>query len=335
MITIYAEKEIFEDIISFNDQYPNLYKIFTKHAVVCLNMTNSDLDNEELEGTIVFEYIKSTGGRSPIALKEYFEDIYENNKIIADKPRSVFFLNCSKEKAKQMQDDYGVIVQSKDALNDKILSGPFKKELKKSSKYKNGWQTLLDFEKPPCNSIVISDLYLLLDLVNNNYYGKDNVIELIDALLPVDLKAEFNLTIISSYKNNFDLNKKPTVEIKVEMQKIEDEIKCKINKMRNYDIKVEIFWIENNRINSEKIEGLHKRRLLCNYVNASTHYGFSVFKKEKGELVIRKDNELIFNRVYCDLDNFSGDTEFDSLTIGLEMIKNTVQLSNNRLINDV
>lgn len=333
MITIYSEKNIFEDIVFYKkNEYPNLREIFRKHANLYLNITEEDLSLElpktELEKqqpqSITYNYLLETGMLlSP--RKDDFYAINKDNSILADKPRSVFLLNCNEEKANQLQADYGVIVLSKDAIDDKILSGSYKKELKKKDKYENGWHTLLKIKRPPLNSIVISDLYLLLDNGKEKGvtidYGKVNVLELIDALLPANLKTEFYVTILSVEDDRQELK-----------QRIEKEICNDIKKLRKFNIIVEIFWIK--KCENQKIEALHKRRLLCNYVNASTHYGLSIFKKENGKFVIRKDNDFIFNRVYCNIDNYGGDTEFESLSIGLKTIKDIVQSSNNRLLND-
>jgi hypothetical protein len=331
MIKIYAEKEIFENIVLSKDQYPNLNKILTNQAEVCLNMTDKDLDNEEIEGTVVFEYIKSAGGRSPIALKEYFEDVYENNEIIADKPRSAFFLNCSNEKAAQLQEDYGVIVQSKYSIDDKILSGAFFKELQKNEEYidefNKGWSKLLSFDMPPLNSVIIIDNYLLLESTKINgeniYFGKDNIVELLKAILPKNLSTTFHVSIIS------EEDKKNRQELK---KKIELDIKSVVRQLRAYEIVVEFFWIPAGI-------GFHKRRMLCNYVNATCDKGFAVFKSVNGKQIVVDDNDLRFNRVFNNLDNNIGDTDFESATKALEktnkILNNCGQKSSNRLINNI
>ena len=81
MFTVYAEKDIFENIVVFNDQAPHWFNIFCNHSEVCLNMTDEELASEELQGTPIFEFIMANGGRSPIALKEFFDSIYEDNKV--------------------------------------------------------------------------------------------------------------------------------------------------------------------------------------------------------------------------------------------------------------
>src|SRR4051812_38988562 len=118
MYTVYAEKDIFENIVVFNDQTPNWYNIFCNHAEICLNMTDAELASEEVQGTPIFEFIMANGGRSPIALKDFFDTIYEDNSVISAKPRSAFFLSYSVAEAEAIQSAYGVIVQSGESIND-------------------------------------------------------------------------------------------------------------------------------------------------------------------------------------------------------------------------
>lgn len=110
MFTVYVEKEIFENIVVFNNENPNWYKIFCNHSEICLNISDDDFLSEQIPGTPIFEYIHSGGGRTPIALKSYFDLIYEDNSLIADKPRSAFLLNYTKEEADSIQSSFGVIV---------------------------------------------------------------------------------------------------------------------------------------------------------------------------------------------------------------------------------
>jgi len=105
MFTVYVEKNIFESLVVFNEETPNWYNVLCKHSDVCLNMTEEELEAEEIEGTPIFEFIKANGGRSPIALKDYFDEIYQSPEIIAEKPRSAFFLNYTPEKAANLQNN--------------------------------------------------------------------------------------------------------------------------------------------------------------------------------------------------------------------------------------
>lgn len=310
MYTVYAEKEIFENIVVFNDQTPNWYNIFCNHSEVCLNITDEELLAEEIQGTPVFEFIMANGGRSPIALKEFFDTVYEDNSAIAAKPRSAFFLNCTEAEAATIQSAYGVIVQSGESINDNILTGSLKRKLLKDEEINEGtvlgWKTLLKFNFPPSNSIVISDNYLLqsTERVGTNYIssGKMNLLWMLDALLPAILSIPYHVTIIS------EDNDQPQAW----RNRIAEELNTDINNLRDYDINIEVVFI--------KSEQLHERILLMNYVNTSCEHGFYVFKARDGKTV-HVVNKIQINSYFSSLNNNQGDSEYHIANKDLMLLK--------------
>jgi hypothetical protein len=310
MYTVYAEKDIFENIVVFNDQTPNWYNIFCNHSEVCLNMTDEELAAEEKQGTPIFEFIMANGGRSPIALKDFFDSIYENNKVVADKPRSAFFLNCSKADTDAIQSAYGVIVQSGDSISDNILTGSFKRKLLKDEEIIEGtsigWKPLLKFDFPPSNSIVISDNYLLqsTERVGANYIasGKRNILWMLDVILPDVLSIPYHVTIISEDNNQNEAWR----------NRIAGELNTEINKLRAYDINVEIVFI--------KSELLHERILLMNYINSSCEHGFYVFKAKDGKTV-HVVNKIQINSYFSSLNNSQGESEYQIANKDLILLK--------------
>lgn len=311
MFTVYAEKEIFENIVVFNDQTPNWFDIFCNHADICLNITDAELEAEERQGTPIFEFIMSNGGRSPIALGDYFESIYDDNSIIAKNPRSAFFLHLSEAQAMAAQKAYGVIVQGNDAIDDEILTGSFKRKLLKDEDIENGlskgWKQLLQFNFPPSNSLVISDNYLLptTERMGNIYVnlGKQNLVWLLDVILPTQLAISYHVTIISEDNN----------QAEVWRNKLAGELKTEINQLRDYEINVEVVFI--------KSEHFHERLLLLNYVNASCEHGFCVFKARNGKTVTMV-NKLQIHSYFSSLSNMQGESEYETSRKDLSLIKN-------------
>jgi len=310
MYTIYSEKDIFENIVVFNDQTPNWYNILCNHSEVCLNITDSELANEEKQGTPIFEFIMANGGRSPIALKDYFDTIYEDNSVISAKPRAAFFLNCSEEEAASIQSSYGVIVQSGESINDNILTGSFKRKLFKDEEIEDGintgWKTLLNFNFPPSNSMIISDNYLLqsTERVGAKYIasGKMNVIWMLDALLPATLSIPYHITIISEDNNQNEGWR----------NRLAGELNTEINNLRNYEINVEIVFT--------KSELLHERILLMNYVNSSCEHGFYVFKAKDG-ITVHVVNKIQINSYFSSLNNSQGESEYQVANKDLSLLK--------------
>ncbi|MCF8324778.1 MAG: hypothetical protein K9I84_07450 [Leadbetterella sp.] len=310
MLTVYAEKDIFENIVIFNDRTPNWYNIFCNHSEVCLNITDAELEAEEIEGTPIFEFIKATGGRSVIALKEYFGSIYDDNSVIAAKPRSVFFLSYSAAEAEVIQNSYGVIVQSAESINDDILTGSYKRKLLKDEEIVEGaifgWKSLLQFAFPPSNSVVISDNYLLqsTERVGANYVasGKSNILWMLDAILPVSLSIPYHVTIISEDNNQNEAWR----------NRVAGQLNAEINNLRNYDINVEVVFI--------KSEMLHERLLLMNYVNSSCEHGFYLFKAKDGRTV-HVVNKLQINSYFSALNNSQGESEYQIANKDLSLLK--------------
>lgn len=310
MFTVYAEKDIFESIVVFNDRTPNWYNIFCNHSEVCLNMTDEELQAEEMEGTPIFEFIKATGARGVIALKEYFDSIYDDNSIIAAKPRSAFFLSYSAADAELIQNSYGVIVQSAESINDDILTGSYKRKLFKDEEIQEGttigWKSLLKFTFPPSNSVVISDNYLLqsTERVGGNYVasGKSNLLWMLDAILPVTLSIPYHVTIISEDNNQTEIWR----------NRIAGQLNTEINNLRGYEINVEIVFI--------KSEMLHERLLLMNYINSSCEHGFYLFKAKDGKTV-HVVNKIQINSYFSALNNSQGESEYQIANKDLSLLK--------------
>ena len=310
MFTVYCEKDIFENIVVFNDETPNWYNIFCNHSDVCLNITEKELALEEKQGTPIFEFIMANGGRSPIALKDFFDAIYEDNVVVADKPRSAFFLKYSVEEAARIQSAYGVLVQSENSIDDNILTGSYLRKFLKGEKINDGrnmgWGTLRNFKFPPSNSLVISDNYLLpsSESVGGNMVasGKRNVVWLLDEILPFDLSITYHVTVISEDKNQNEAWR----------SRIARELNTEINNLRDYEINVEVIFV--------KHEDLHERLLLMNYINSSCEHGFYLFKARDGETV-HVTNKIQISSYFRSLNNSQGDSEYHTACKDLQIIK--------------
>lgn len=332
MFTVYAEKEIFENIVVFNDVTPHWYSVFCNHSEVCLNLTDAELIQEQVPGTPIFEFIKANGGRDLIALKDFFNSIYEDNNIILDKPRSVFFLNYSNAEAEKIQNDLGVIVIGKEVIEDERLKGTFFKDLPKDYVFENqtskGWQNLINFKLPPSNAMVVSDKYLFSNEENGQIVGKSNIISLIDAFLPASINVPYHITIIS------DDNPEGKTKSKAWCEKLVGELKVEIAALRPYQLVIEIVFAQT----------IHKRKLLLNYLNATTDKGFAVFKAIDSKTV-RDDNDFRCDRVFNRVDLQEGDTDYliaEKILIQLkqkcisvkDFINNAGETTNYRILGD-
>ena len=305
MFTVYAEKETFEHLILYNEQSPNWYKILCNHAEVCLNITDDELIEEEIDGKIIFEFIKANGGRSPIALSDFFDNVYDNYATIAEKPRSAFLLKTTAEEAMRLQDAYGIVVQSIHAIDDSVFRGAYFDEIEKGSIVQNGgligWKYYFDFTAPPSNTMIITDDWLFKNTENDNIVGESNVIALADALLPATISVPYHMLIVTDDQGRS----------KERCTKLVTDIKASVSALRPYDIIVEVVFAET----------IHKRKVFLNYMSITCDKGFAMFRVVDGKTV-RDDNDFRYEKIFHRMDPAEGATVFSADTIRMKQIQN-------------
>ena len=303
MFTVYAEKEIFENIVVFNNETPNWYSIFCNHSEILLNISKEDLEKEEVPGTPIFEFINSNAGKRPINLDGFFKEIKENKSLIIEKPRSAFLLNISKEEADELQAKYGVIVQSHSALDDGILKGTFYKNLQENEiidlNGKNGWLSLLNIPLPPMNSLIVSDPYLFAN--EDGKRGVANLMQFLEAILPNKLEADFHVLLLTPEHKDKDLRW---------CEQIIQEIRTVLDAFKNpYPIVFELVFAET----------FHKRIAISNYFSLTMDKGFGVFKT-KDLKTVQEDNEMLIHRIFHRVLLSEGQTEFKRADLNLKSI---------------
>jgi len=297
MFTIYSDKDIFENIISSPDTYPNWNKIINDHSAICLDINEVDLDAEiNNPDSILFLFMQSNARAIDLVpLDNYFQTIYANPATVIDKPRSVFFLNIDSNTAINLQEENGIIIQSKDQIDDKILLGSYFKDLPKSTVCESGrilgWQSLITFDLPPSNSLIISDNFLFKNEERNLLIGEPNIINLIDAILPSNLSVDYHILIIA------EDNRKTQQWC----ENLKTRISIAIKALRPYTIIIEFLFSAT----------IHKRVILSNYLNGSCDKGFSVFSPRDNSTV-REDNDFRLDRVFNNLHSLGGDVEYTS-----------------------
>jgi hypothetical protein len=310
MFVIYSEKEIFEDIILYKDQYLNWYNTLCWHADVCLNLTDDELENEKIEGTLIFEFIKAKGGtgKSLNALKPFFDEIYDDYSQIAEKPRSVFLLKCTKEKADSLQSDFGVMVLCRENIDDSVLRGTYYKDLPKGMIIENqkgtGWNGLITFPLPPSNTLVLTDDYLFKNEENGKNIGEINLVELLDVFLPSVLKTEYHIAVFTNDDGKTE----------VWCESLVNRLKTAIVSLRTYPIVFEVVFTKT----------IHKRKMVLNYLNTTCDKGYSVFKTDDKK-TIKDDNDFRADRVFNRIDPNEGDTDFGSAENTIMQLKRKSQ----------
>lgn len=328
MFKVFADKNAFEHVVMCSKELPHLNKILSNHAQVCLNITDDELLVEEATETPIFLFIQSNGGKSPIALKPYFDAIYDDPSNIVTESRSMFLLDISEDVANDWQERYGLMVQSKNAINENAFKGTAHKELPKNTKVMNGkrigWSELFNFSLPPSNSMVITDDYLLNNEENGTLVGEPNLIEIANALLPAKLDSEYHILILTDDKGRTEQR----------CYQLAETLMAAISALRPYTIKIEIVFTDT----------IHKRKIFLNYMTVTCDKGFAMFRVAD-RMTVRDDNDFRYEMVFHRVNPNEGDTVFKSDSILLkqlqakcntvtEFVNNTGQIANRRVFGD-
>ena len=291
---VYTEKETFEEIILNNNQTTNWYSVCNgSDTQILLNLTDENLEEELIPGTPIFEFVKASGGRKPVALASYFIEIQGQISRIVEKTWAAFHLKISQEKALLLQREFGVVVQPSNEIKD-ILDGSFGKYISKGERIvdqfgNKGWKMLLSsVPLPPLNAIVLSDPYVLDE--DSGETGILNLTQILDVLLPDELGDEFHLLIITDpkWKQNQTLSKRRAAELKQAIDGLN----------RPFKILTEIVFSET----------IHKRLAISNYFIFTSDIGFNVFKRD--QKTPKKDTDILLDRIFSRYDSNLGDSPF-------------------------
>ncbi|MCC8115252.1 MAG: hypothetical protein LIP03_14925 [Bacteroidales bacterium] len=306
-MVIYMGKDSLETLAIFDDDYPNLHNIIKNHSILCLNLTDEELDDILLdpEGDISQFCLKNN--IPLIALDDYFKALKEEPSQIAEKPRSMFFFDISPEEAETMSNKYGVIVQSENKIDDNILQLSFRKNLDKGEVIEgdsDGWSNLFaKLSLPPCNSLVISDNYLLQNEEEGVNIGYENLKMLLNAILPKMLAKEttFHLLIVTP------------MPLKISSEKADQLngcLKSFLKTIRPYEFQLEFVFNDT----------LHPRKIISNYYVIVCDKGFKLFHPKRKNTV-KEDNEVSLLSVFHAPAHSIGDTIFEIASKDIDKIK--------------
>lgn len=291
-IVLYIGRNALENIAIFDEDFPNLHDITKNHSILCLDLTEQELDEilDDVEGDLSQFCLKNNIKTVP--LKEYFNAIKEDSSLIVDKPRAIFFLNISSDEAKMLSEKYGVIIQSESSIDDNILQLSFRKSLDKGDVVKgnsDGWSNLLSAQKlPPLNSLIITDNYLLQNELNGKLIGFENLKMVLNAVLPQKLDTVFHLLIVAPMPQKIRPEK---------ADQLNGMLKAYLKTIRPYDFQLE--FVFNYTI--------HARKILSNYFVIIGDKGFQLFHPSLNTTVY-DDNEISVVSILHDTKSTSGDS---------------------------
>jgi len=220
-----------------------------------------------------FLYKKVSNGNGVELKPKQFPEQLNDNFFQKVNPHSIFLIN-NKQEHEKYQKKYGMwFIAIEDIGNCSITKKNKKIMLSKLvEKYKE-WNDLLLNYKHPCNSMIISDNYIL----NNNDDIEENLLTILRIILPLELtKNRFHLTIITSSIPNI----KEQYNLLI----------SKLKKIRPYNIDLKIVIQTRTKVIEASI---HDRYIITNYLCICSGHGFSVFKEKK----IEKNTRLTFDFV--------------------------------------
>ena len=112
-IKVFIEKEAFERFILNEQSFNNLLSIFSEHSLICLNMTDTDIDKEwqtvsldgQRGGSKIRKFCTGHSMRRPQSAHSDFEKFLNDNNKLLDYSRSIFLLNISPEDAEFLRNN--------------------------------------------------------------------------------------------------------------------------------------------------------------------------------------------------------------------------------------
>jgi hypothetical protein len=97
-IKVFIEKEAFERFILNEHSFNNLLAIFSEHSLICLNMTDADIDKNGKrhllmvnEGEVRFGNFVWHSMRRPQSAHSDFEKFLNDNNKLLDYSRSILY----------------------------------------------------------------------------------------------------------------------------------------------------------------------------------------------------------------------------------------------------
>lgn len=271
----------------------SFYNSFLKKLNGCTIVTNflsfdeiRENDNSELFFDILFEYSLDIN---------FSPDLFDTSNIIKETSKGgfkIFFVELANVIIEELEKKTGYVFISTENIEKEWLFINNYKNVEKllclpagnDSDSFNGWEDLKFISKIPSSSIIILDKYILSNNSNNRI--SDNLIPLIEQILPERYEGVVNVMIISE-----DILSK-TTNLKKAAKDILNILDLHFNKL-NPKLKFTIVHHNKAFYPSESVE-MHDRYVYTNYFTIDCQRGFSLFKKGK-RIIANSSVEIYFN----------------------------------------
>lgn len=339
---IYSEYSAIEEILLFPEEYPISHAALCQYTENCINITKEQLLalESDPESVIVNFHLSNPKSSNFIAHPGFFKEIYSDNSLIKDFPRDIFILSLNDQQINEIHESFGVLIINSlkpefpkflaSFSGKKIISkGDLKITTLSTGSKLRGWECVLHelkIEIGPVNAIVIFDNFLF-----EQNFATDNILQLLNAILPLDLKVDLHFLIVTS-NGKTSATSKSIEWFNAKCAALQTEI----SKLRNYTIKLGIII--------HTSEDFHLRALISNYHCFESQYGFCEFNND----IAWKDNNIVAHGGYSGINLPNSDIELKEIykllhrakehkktNLGLKFeTQAVIGFVENRLIND-
>ena len=244
----------------------NLYRILLKQSSVFTTTATPNLawiHDPEMTGGITVS----------LQCARYISGIVDHPETVLEHPSSLFILDVTPQRAEEISRDYGVLclsAENPDAsvlidMNDEHTTG-------EHEPLGEGWRSVLeDVAKLPSNSLLLCDRYLFKHRSARQGNGFDNVLAILNRLLPSRLKTDYHVTVV------FDLN---MTDESYTFEKIVNRLEGLKGLLgRDYPICMEVLGITKDCAVYNK---MHNRRIVSNYFMVKAEHKLAAFDKRMG-----------------------------------------------------
>lgn len=219
---------------------------------------------------------------------DLFEEIEKHPEAIANYPTSVFILDIDENKARQLQEKYGVIIQAVSHLDDSILTSVLPRKTFSMEEGENaafGWREIFSGVKDlPSNSIIINDRNLFTNdeivkdkdgvFIDKHLFGVDSIFNILNEALPQKLDIPFHVLIVCD-KTGIEgdgMRRRKSITVKNVITYL-NGLKKHLN--RPFPIVMELLAVCPG---SSFFPATHNRRILTNYGLLTFEHKVNAFK---------------------------------------------------------
>lgn len=275
----YCSLEALEEVYAFQDEQPydTLHQLLETHHHICVHMPDEEFETQMAANECLRYFAKRASTRKGYDLSNSPTPYQQTVALTAsaDLAGTVFVVDDGPATCAQWSADYGVCIVSKQApaAAEYLIKELARKEIRITKSYRStlggverlGWYSALSprlqiWQMAPLNSLVIVDNYLLGDKGDKLAIGIENLISLLDTLLPDVLSVDFHLLLVTNNEEAFLKARN--------LNRLVDDVRTALR--RPYLIQIGIV----TRDDAPE----HRRVLVSNYYFGASHHGFACFK---------------------------------------------------------